>query len=72
MRHRSGQLDVAHALPANLGLDHLDSTFFTGDTAVFHPLVLAADTLVVVDWTKDLATEQTITFRLEGPVVDGF
>ena len=63
---------MTHAFPTNLGLDHLNSTFFAGNTAVFHPLVLTADALVVVDWTKDLATEQTITLWLEGPVVDSF
>ncbi len=70
MRDRTGQLDVPHALPAHLGLRDLDAALLAHDAAVLHPLVLAADALVVLDGTEDLRAEQAVAFRLEGPVVD--
>jgi len=38
---------------------------------VLETLVLATQTLVVLDRTKDLGTEQAITFRLKGTIVNG-
>ena len=72
MRNRCGELDVAHAVAAHLGLDHLDPALFAGDAPVLHALVLAADALVIVDRTKDFPAEQTVPLGLEGAVVDGF
>jgi hypothetical protein len=37
---------------------------------VLHALVLAAIALVILDGPEDLGAEETIAFRLEGPVVD--
>ena len=72
MGHRSGQLDMAQPLAAYLGLNDLDTAFFADHTAVFHPFVLAAVALVVLDRTKDLGAKQTVAFRFERAVVDGF
>src|SRR5437773_1282535 len=56
---------------------HSSSTFSCrsmrriADAAVLHALVLAAVALVVLDGPEDLGTEESVAFRLEGPVVDG-
>jgi hypothetical protein len=39
---------------------------------VLHALVLAAITLVVFGWAKDFGAKETVTLRLECPVVDRF
>ena len=69
---RGGQMDVAHAFPPDLGLGHLDAAALADDPPVFHPLVLAAQALVVVDRAEDLGAEQAVLLGLERPVVDGF
>ncbi|MNF61945.1 hypothetical protein D3C84_436110 [compost metagenome] len=68
---RAGQLDVAHALATDLGLGHFYAALLADHTTVFQALVLAAQTLVVLHRSEDTGAEQTITFRLESPVVDG-
>ena len=45
---------------------------FADHTTVFEALVLAAQALVILYRPEDTGAEQTITFRLESPVVDGF
>jgi hypothetical protein len=70
MGNRRSQRDVAHALPAHLGLNHLDATLLTDHATVLHALVLAAVALVVLDRPEDLGAEEPVAFRLEGPVVD--
>ena len=67
-----GQFDVAHPLTADLRLDHLDTAFLAHDSAVLHPFVLAAVTLVVLDGPENLGTEQPVSLGLEGPVIDCF
>ena len=57
MCDRSREVDVTHALTPNLGLDDLHATLLAGDTAVLHPLVLSAETLVVLHRTEDLGAE---------------
>ena len=71
MCNRAGQINVAETLTTNLARNDLDTTFFTDDATVFHALVFAAVTLVVFGWTKDFGAEETVTLRLECPVVDG-
>ena len=68
--HRSGQLDVAHPLPADLGAGHLDAAALADDALEAHPLVLAAVALPVPGGTEDLLAEQTVTLGLERAVVD--
>ena len=67
----SGEVDVARALAADLGVDDLDAALLAHDPAVLHALVLAAQALVVLDRPEDFRAEQSIFLRLEGPVVDG-
>jgi hypothetical protein len=69
--HRAGELDVAHALAAHLGLGDLDPALVADDAAVLHALVLAAEALPVRDRPEDLRAEEAVTLGLEGPVVDG-
>src|SRR5262249_31451721 len=67
----AGQLDVAHPLAADLRAGDLDAALVADDALVANPLVLAAVALPVLRRTEDALVEQTILFRLEGPVVDG-
>ena len=71
MRDRRGQLDMAHALAPHLGQRDLDAAFLADDAAELHPLVLAAQALVILDRPKDAGAEQAVALRLEGAVVDG-
>src|SRR5258707_6554171 len=67
---RAGQLDVAHALAAPLGLGDLDSALVADHAPVLHALVLAAEALPVRDRPEDLRAEEAVPLRLEGAVVD--
>jgi hypothetical protein len=67
---RSGELDVAHALAANLGEGDLDAALFADQALVLHPLVLAAQALVVLDRSKNARAEQAVALGLERAVVD--
>src|SRR5690606_14103450 len=68
---RRGQLDVRHALTANLGQGDFNAALLADHTAVLEALVLAAQALVVLDRAKDLGAEQAVTLGLERTVVDG-
>jgi hypothetical protein len=63
---------VAHALAAHLGQGDLDAALLADDATELHPLVFAAQALVVLDRAEDARAEQTVALRLEGAVVDGF
>jgi hypothetical protein len=39
---------------------------------VLEALVLATQTLIVLNWAEDLGAKKTVTLGLEGTVVDGF
>src|SRR5690606_24518918 len=67
-----GQLDMAHALATDLCERHLDAAFLADEALVLHPLVLAAQALVVLDRAEDARAEKAVTLRLERAVVDGF
>ncbi len=69
--HRSGELDVAHPLPANLGAGHLDAAALADDALEADPLVLTAVALPVPLRTEDLLAEEPVLLRLERAVVDG-
>ena len=71
MGHRCSQLDMPKSFTTDLGLDYLYATLFTDHTTVLHTLVLAAVTLVILYRSENLGTEQTVSFRLESPVVYG-
>ena len=66
------QFDMAHPFTPHFGERDLDTTFLTDHAAVLQSLVFAAKTLIVANRPEDLGAEQPITFRLEGPIVDGF
>ena len=70
VRHRARQLDMPHALAAHLGQRHLHAALLADDAAELHPLVLAAQALVVLDRAEDARAEQAVALRLEGAVVD--
>jgi len=70
--NRTGQVNVTETFTTNLARNDLDTTLFTDDATVLHALVFAAVTLVVFSWPKDFGTEETITLRLECPVVNRF
>ena len=63
---------MTHALTANLGQGHFHTAFFADDALILHPLVFAAQALIVLYGTKNARAEQTIALRLEGTIVDGF
>ena len=71
VRYRAGQLDVAHALTANLGEGDFNATLLTDHAPVLEPLVFTAQAFVVLDRTENTRAEQAITLRLERTVVDG-
>ncbi|CEG07608.1 hypothetical protein BN961_01006 [Afipia felis] len=72
VRNRSGELDVTHALATDARQRDFDRALFADDALVLHPLVLAAQALVILDRPEDARAEQTVALRLEGAVVDGF
>jgi hypothetical protein len=70
VRAGRGQLDVAEALAAHLGLCDLDAALVADDAAVLHPLVLAAEALPVGDGAEDARAEEAVALGLERAVVD--
>ncbi len=69
--HRGGQLDVPHAVAADLGPRDLDATALADDALEAHALVLAAVALPVLGRTEDLLAEEAVLLRAQGAVVDG-
>jgi hypothetical protein len=69
---RGREIDVPHALAADLGLDDFHAALLADDATMPHAFILAAVALVVLRGTEDLGAEQAITFRFKGSVVDGF
>ena len=57
MRNRARQLDMPHALTTHLCQCNLDTALFADNTAMLEPLVLAAQTLVVLYRAKNLGAE---------------
>ena len=72
MGARCSEVDVTHALPANLGLRNFNATLLANNSAVLEAFVLAAKAFVVFDRAKNLGTEQAFALGFEGAVVDGF
>ena len=68
--HGGGELDVAHALTADLGERHLDAALLADQPLVLHALVLAAQALVVLDRSEDARAEEAVALGLERAVVD--
>ena len=70
VRDRRGELDMAHALAADLRDGDFDAALFADDSLVLHALVLAAQAFVILDRTEDARAEQAVTLGLERAVVD--
>ena len=71
MGDRTGQRDMPHPLPADLGLNDLNAALLTHDPTVAHAFVFAAVTLIVLGRTEYLGAEQAVTLRLERAIIDG-
>ncbi len=72
MSNGTGQVNMSQPLTPNFTWNNLNTTFFTNDATMFHPLVLTAITFVIFGWTKNLGAKKPITLRLKGSVIDGF
>src|ERR1700720_3151574 len=70
MGDRRGERNMPHALAAHPRQGHLNAAFLADDVLIFHPLVFAAQALVVLDRTEDPGTEKSIAFGFEGAVID--
>ena len=64
------ELDVPHTLTAYLLLRDLDTASVTDDTTIADTLVLTAVAFEVLHRTEDALTEEPITLRLVGAVID--
>ncbi len=65
-----GEVDVAHALAANLRARDLHAAALAHDALVAHALVLAAVALPVLGRAEDALAEQAVLLGLERAVVD--
>src|SRR5438093_2561486 len=72
MRTWTGQFNMSQPLAPHLRQGHFDAALVADNSAVLHAFVLAAKTLPVCYRPENLGAKQTITLRLEGPIVDGF
>ena len=70
--HRSGKLDMAHALTTHTALGDFHATTLADDALKTHALVLTAGAFPVAGRSEDLLAEQAVFLRLQGTVVDGF
>ena len=69
----SGELDVAHAFAAHLGGDDLDAALFADDAAgASCACTCRSCTRSPSRGRRCVGAEETVAFRLEGAVVDGF
>src|SRR5205823_1611626 len=68
---RRGEVDVAHALAADLRARDLHAAALAHDALVADALVLAAVALPVLRGTEDALAEEPVLLGLERPVVDG-
>ena len=57
MRHRRREFDMGHTLAPFFLQGHLHPAFFTGNPAIFHTLIFAAQTLVILDGAKNTRTK---------------
>ncbi len=68
--HGRGQLNVAHAVTADLAPGDLDAAALADDALEADALVLAAVALPVLGGTEDLLAEQPVLLGTQRPVVD--
>ena len=67
---RRGEVDVRHALAADLRAGDLDAAALADDALVADPLVLAAVALPVLGRTEDALAEEPVLLGLQRAVVD--
>ena len=60
---------MTHPLPSDLLLCHFNTAPVADDSTVTDSLVLSAVALVVLGRSEDLLAEESVLFRLVGPVV---
>ena len=72
VRNGCSQLDVAHALTADLGAGDFNTALIADLTLVADALVLTAVALPVLSRSKNALAVQAVALRLQGTVVDGF
>ena len=70
VRDRRGQVDMTHALAANLLAGDLDAAALADDPLVADALVLAAVALPVLGRAENALAEETVALGLERAVVD--
>src|SRR6185437_15729234 len=70
VRHRHGQFDVTHALPADARECDLDTAPVTDHAAVLDAFVFATGTFPVLHGAENTLTKQPSLFRLERTVID--
>ena len=63
---------MTHPLTTHLFLGYFNTTTVTYDSLITDPLIFTTMTLVIFYRTKNPFAEQTISFRLISPIVDGF
>src|SRR5262249_25732576 len=71
MRTGRCQLNVTEALTADFGKCDFHAALVADHAAMLHSLVFTAQALPVRDRPENSGTEQAVTLRLEGAVVDG-
>ena len=71
MCDRRRELDMTHALSADLRLNDLDTTLVADDATVLHTLILAAIALPILDRAKNLRAKEPVFFRFKRPVING-
>ena len=62
---------MTQALAPHPGQSDFDAALIADDPAMLHALVLSAQALPIGDGPENARAEQTVTFGLKGPVVDG-
>ena len=72
VRDGDHQIDVTHALAANLLFGYLNTTTVTNDSFVANALVLAAMAFIILNGAENAFAKQTTHFRFVTAVVDGF
>jgi hypothetical protein len=72
VRTRAGQFDMTKALTADFRKRDFNAALIADHSAMFHPLVFAAEAFPIGHGTKNTSAEQTVPLRLEGAVIYGF
>jgi hypothetical protein len=65
------QVDVPYAIASNLLFSDFNPTTVTYNTLVPYALIFSTGTFVIFYRTEYPFTEQTVSFRLVGAVIDG-